>query len=159
MHTQAILIQKTTFTAPAPFNEGHVMSGLEAKALNQLLAENLRNNFAARMKAAAEAEPPKVLTQDNFDDYAETYQLGVRGTRGRIGAQVDPVDVEERRLATAAIKEAIKAKGIKVASVPKETLEAYVERAVAGGKFREQAEAIVEAKSSVTGLEDLDLDL
>jgi len=144
MHTQDIVIQKTTFVAPAPYAAGHVLTGPEAEALNQTLAENLRNNFAARMKRAA--EDGTQLSQEDFDTYAQAYSFGARvSTSARVVR--DPVATEERKLAEAAIREAIKAKGLKVKDVPAETFETYVNRAVSEGRYRAQAESIVEARS------------
>ncbi len=67
MKTALITIQGANFNAPQPYDEGHVLTVNEASALNQVFAENLRNNFAARIKRSAEETPPKVLTQEDFD--------------------------------------------------------------------------------------------
>jgi len=71
----------------------------------------------------------------------------------------DPVATEERKLAEAAIREAIKAKGLKVKDVPAETFETYVNRAVSEGRYHKQAQAIVHARSVKVDMDDLDLDL
>lgn len=142
MSTQEILIQKKTFSAPAPFAEGHVLTANEAEVLNQTLAENLRNNFAARMRAAA--EQGQELTQDDFDAYATSYKFGQRVARA---STKDPVAAEERKLAGGAVRRQILAKGFKLKDIPDETLEAYINQAVATGKFRAEAERMVAAKS------------
>lgn len=148
---QHININSVLFTAPAPFSEGHVLSDVEANVLNRTFAENLRNNFAARMKKAAESgEAP--LTQEDFNLYAAEYSFGVRP--GRTMA-LNAVDVEERRLAEIAVKAAIKRKGIKLKGVDKDAWNGYVARAIESGKFREQAEEIVRQQAS---LADVDID-
>ena len=48
---EQIIIQGVTFNVPTPYAEGHVLATNEASALNQLLHENLRNNFASKVKA------------------------------------------------------------------------------------------------------------
>ena len=157
MHTQDIVIQKTTFIAPAPYAAGHVLTAPEAEALNQTLAENLRNNFAARMKRAA--EDGEQLTQHDFEKYAHAYSFGARVTTTTTRVVRDPIATEERNLAKDAIRQAIRDKGLKVKDVPAETFEAYVNRAVSEGRYRKQAEAIVAARSVKVDLVDLDLDL
>ena len=56
MDTQTITIQGGQFQIPMPFSEGHTLNGPEASAMNQLFAENIRNNFAGKMKKAEEAK-------------------------------------------------------------------------------------------------------
>lgn len=154
MATQEVLIQGRTFIAPAPYVEGHVINAHEAAALNQTLAENLRNNFAARMKRAADEE--RELTQSDFDEYAATYSFGVRQPRGPSPLR-DPVRTEERKLAAAAIKRAILAKGIKLKDVPDETFEAYVNAAIETGRYRADAQKLVALRTSLTS-SDVEID-
>lgn len=153
MNTQSIVIQKQVFEAPAPYSEGHTLNPNEAAALNQLFAENLRNNFSAKMRRAAEDDT--TLTQEEFWAYAETYEFGIRSLRS--GTVRDPVASEERRLAAAAVRKAIMKRGHKVKDVPEETFEAYVNSAVDTGKFRQQAEIIVAEKANAKVELDIDL--
>lgn len=140
MNTQDIVIQGRTFQGPAPFAEGYVCTAADAAALNQTLAENLRNNFAARMKKAA--EEGQQLSQADFDAYAADYSFGARQPR----AVKNPVDAEERKLAKAAVFDKLRLKGIKPKSVAEDTMDGYIAMAVATGKFRAEAERIVAAK-------------
>lgn len=149
MSHQEIVIQQKTFSAPAPYHAGHVLLANEAAVLNQTLAENLRNNFAAQMKKAG--EEGRELTQHDFDAYAAKYAFGVRATRT---VTRDPVGAEERKLAAAAVRKALKKKNINVKDVPDDTFEAYVAAAVATGKFRAEAEAISAARAA----NDVELD-
>jgi hypothetical protein len=146
------------FLVPVPFSEGHILSSAEADVLNQTYRENLRNNFAAAMRRAAEKEQ-KELMQSDFDAYVETYSFEAR-TAGSRSSIVDPVDVEEHSLAMAAIKQAIKAKGVKFSAVAKEKIEELVNGLVLKGSFRHQAEQIVAERKSMLGndlLGDMDL--
>lgn len=147
MNTQEITIQGQTFKAPAPYAEGHTINAAEASVLNQTLAENLRNNFAAKMKRAAEdKENPKILTQEDFDKYAQEYKFGVRpiGTR----TPTDPVRAEAERLAKAAITKALTAKGHKVKDLPDGRMAELVAEALEKHpKFMEQAKTIVDARA------------
>ena len=141
-----------TFTGPAPYAEGHVCTKAEADALNQTLAENLRNNFAARLKKAADAG--EHLDQHDFDAYAEDYSFGSRQPR----AVKDPVATEERKLAKSAVVAKLKLKGVKAKDVPEDTLEGYINMAVATGKFRAEAERLVAAERDAKGIE-LDIEI
>lgn len=147
---QHINIHGILFTAPAPFNEGHVLSEVEAQVLNRTFAENLRNNFAAKMKKTAE-EGGEPLTQGDFDEYANSYTFGNRPGRG---VTLSPVDVEERKLAEMAVRMAIRKRGIKLKGVDKDAYNGYVSRAIETGKYRSQAEEIVRQQQS---LDEVDL--
>jgi hypothetical protein len=146
------------FLAPAPFSEGHVLSSAEAGVMNQTYRENLRNNFAGAMRRAAEKEG-KELTQADFDAYVDSYSFEARVTGVRASV-VDPVELEERSLALAAIKQAIKAKGVKFTAVAKEKVEELVNGLLVKGTFHHQAAQIVAERKSLLG-DDLigDMDL
>ena len=98
-----ILIQGLEFSVPAPYNPGpHELTEGEAKTLNQTLAENLRNNFAGKMKDGA---IPEAELDSKFAEYAASYAFGVRAGGG--GGSRDPVEVEAMNLARDAIKKGI----------------------------------------------------
>lgn len=110
---QKVKIAGVIFSAPAPFQAGHILSHDEAGVLNQTLAENLRNNFSRTVETAKE-EAVKArgegaaLEQHELDKlaltfagYAESYKFGVR----RVASMaVDPVEREARKIARAAIE-------------------------------------------------------
>lgn len=146
MPSQTLTIQKGTFVIPAPYVAGPIdLTEGEAAALNQTYAENIRNNFATQMKNAAEETPAKVLGQAELDTYVESYAFGKRagGVRSR-----DPVGAEERRLIKDALTARIQALGKTVKSFSTEDMNALIAKAVAIGKFRAQAEAVVAARNT-----------
>lgn len=96
-----ITIKKATYSIPTPFAEGHVCTANEANALNQLLAENCRNNFSSRFK-----EDAPVPTQEEFDAYVSQYQFGVRSV-----ATTDPVEKQMRKMVEAKFLAMLKARG------------------------------------------------
>lgn len=98
-----IIIKKVEYTIPAPFEEGHVCTQNEANALNQLLAENCRNNFSTRIKPDAE-----VPSQEEFDKYVAGYQFGVRSV-----SSSDPVEKVMRQMVERKFDEMLKARGSK----------------------------------------------
>jgi hypothetical protein len=112
---EQITIAGEIFNAPIRYEEGHELTAGEAGALNQTFHENLRNNFAKRVKDAKEAGSIDMIAlQTEFDKYAEEYSFGVR-TGG--GVVRDPVMAEAMVIAKGRIRARIKAKGLKQTDV------------------------------------------
>jgi len=163
METQTITIQGINFTSPRPYLEGHVITAGEANALNQVLAENLRNNFAAKIKKIVEGNAEKqkkgeqldaLPTQADFDKYVAEYKFGERAVGGAREV-LDPIEREARNMARTAITEALKKKGTKVKDLAEGKLEELIKGALEKHpKFREQAKAIVEARKAATEVID-----
>lgn len=145
MDTQTITIQGSQFTIPMPFSEGHTLNGSEASAMNQLFAENIRNNFAGKMKKAEEKKEA-LPGQAELDTYCQEYKFGAKGISG---PKLDPVEAEARRLAKSAITEALKAKGYKLKDVPDEQLQAWVLEAVESTpQFRTTAQTLISQRNA-----------
>ena len=110
---EQITIAGKVFNAPIRYEEGHELTAGEASALNQTFHENLRNNFAKRVKDAIEDNSfDETGLQSEFDSYAEQYQFGVRSGGG--GASRDPVMSAAMNIAKAQIRVAVKKKYGKV---------------------------------------------
>src|SRR5262245_45849295 len=77
-----ITIQGQTFKVPIRYSAGHQLTDGEAGALNQTFHENLRNNFASKVRDGIEAGVPVETLQQQLDDYATDYQFGVRSGGG-----------------------------------------------------------------------------
>lgn len=154
MQTQTITIQGTEFTIGAPYSAGHVLTAGEASALNQLRGENIRNNFAGKMKSAKEKGEP-IPGQEELTKYDGEYAFGVRAIGG---PRLDPIESKARQLAKVEIDKALKAKNIDKKNVPAETYDKLVTDFLAKyPAFREKAKAIVEAEKSAIDLGGLDL--
>lgn len=151
-----ITVNGKLFYVPQPYSPGpYELNEGEAHALNQTLAENLRNNFASMMKRAAEEENPRELTQEDMDRYAETYKFGKRGGGG--GRIADPFQQERKKLATGAVNKWLRDSGRKIKDVPEEQYALLVTKAIESGRFDEQARRIVEARQSAAAdLSDFD---
>lgn len=137
-----ISISGITFQSPNRYAEGHILTSGEAGSLNQLLSENLRNNFAGKIKkleeAKVELDAPKL--QEEFDTYAAAYTFSAG--RGRSSTGLDAVTREARKLAKADFVAALTKKGIKIADYPKDDLEEKVATLVASRpKYLETAKA------------------
>jgi len=117
-----LTIQGITFQAPDRYTEGHVMSAGEAMALNQTFHENLRNNFAARIKKVKDESGELTAEQTaqfiaDFAAYAEDYEFAGRRTAA---PRVDPVEREAMSIARNKLFEVMRAKGQDPKSLPKE---------------------------------------
>jgi hypothetical protein len=75
-----ITIQGIVFDLPDRYQEGHSLTPGEAHALNQVLRENIRNNFAGQARAAKEAAVPEDSIQQMFRDYVENYEFSDRSS-------------------------------------------------------------------------------
>lgn len=149
-----ITVAGVSLNAPRPFTSGHVLSENEAGALNQLLAENLRNNFAGVVKKAIEeVEGIENLDidalQTQFDEYADEYEFGQRrGSR----LPVDPVKRAAVEIARSLVRDALKAKGYKLSgkdAFPKDNFDNLVEAAAGSEKVLEMARAQVDGAQSI----------
>jgi hypothetical protein len=130
-----LTVQGILFTMPGTprYSEGHVLTAVEASVLNQTFAENLRNNWAGKLKAKLEAAAPGVgvadlpediisALQSEFTAYAEGYTFGYRTPR----VQLDPVEHLARKLAKDLVVGALRKNGIDLKTVTKEKMEEYV---------------------------------
>jgi hypothetical protein len=115
-----IIIKKVEYTIAQPFAEGHVCTANEANALNQLLSENVRNNFAPKVEKS-EVAP----TQEDLDNYVASYQFGVRSV-----SSSDPVEKVMRQLVERKLIEALKARGKNKSSLSSEEFKNAIDAAV-----------------------------
>lgn len=154
MQTQTITIQGVEFTIGAPYSAGHVLTAGEASALNQLRGENIRNNFAGKMKSAKD-KGETIPGQTELAKYDAEYVFGVRSAAG---PRLDPVERKARQLAAVEVEKLIKSKGLKKAALPEgkfdELVSAFLDKYPA---FREKAKTIVTAEQSALDLGGLDL--
>jgi hypothetical protein len=151
--TDMITIQGHDFPVSPRYEEGHQLTEVEADVLNQTYYENLRNNFAGRIKAARkehnveEGTLPEHIYQSlqgDFLTYAKEYEFGVRRTSTGPGA--DPVRAAALTMARTAIKDALRG-AKKLKDTPTEAIEAAAERLVASNpQFLEKARVAVEER-------------
>lgn len=166
---QTITVSDIKLVAPAPYQEGHTVTAGEAAALNQVYGENLRNNFAKRVKKAKDdwntehpgepiAEHIIADLQAQFTQYASEYEF--HGKRRSTRAPSDPIAKEAFKLAKAAITEKLREKKIDTKGLPDGQLAAWTEELLEKQpSFREEAKRRVEAAKAIAGtaldLEDL----
>ena len=132
MTTKTLNIYGQEFTVTQPFAEGHVLTPGEAKQLNQVRAENVRNNFASKIKEAVEAGDTAKLNEvrEAFAKYDAEYVM----TLSSVGTSrsTDPVEREARSLAREYLKAHLAKSGRSMTKTPEgETDESWKEK-VAG---------------------------
>lgn len=146
---EQITISGHSFNVPVRYEEGHELTAGEASALNQTYHENLRNNFAKKVKDAGEVADLSAL-QAELDKYAADYAFGVRTGGG--GVTRDPVMSEAMRIAKKQIGDLIRAKGGKVTNYEPSAInnaaKALLERPE-GAQIMEVARARVEEQKAL----------
>lgn len=166
--TTPLTIQGMSFDAPQPYKAGaYELSEGEASALNQTLAENLRNNFAVKIQAKKdEYRETNKLPEDAevandqldkeeldglFATYAADYEFGIRRGGGRGRAPADPVEREAYNIALSRLKDKLKSSGIAVSSVPTEQMDEFVKTLLTKyPEIREEAARRVKVASSIS---------
>jgi hypothetical protein len=159
-----ITIQGQVFKVPIRYAAGHALTEGEAGALNQTYHENLRNNFASKVRDGVEANVPIETLQQQLDDYASDYQFGVRSGGG--GFRGDPVMTLAMNIAREMVRQAIKGKGLdleewpagRVSQAAKALIDSQGENgrivATARKQVEAEREAAKEAMASVNELLD-----
>jgi hypothetical protein len=158
-----ITVQGLILQYPQPYEVGHQLIEGEVVAINQTFGENLRNNFAGKVKKACEeagvensSELPaetKAQLQKDFDTFAEGYEFGARG-----GRETDPVKSKALELATNKVKASLKAKGHKLSEVGTDKIRDWAEAAIEKNPdFLKAAQRIVDASRAAAAELEVDL--
>lgn len=157
--TESITISGETFQVSKPYAEGHQLTANEASALNQTRIENLRNNFAAKVKDAKAAGAFDLPTfQAQFTALDSAYVFGVRSAGGGGGPRLDPVEAEAMNIAREKVRAAIVKKGHKLSDVSAATITELAKKAVeANPSIRELAQARVTAAQNLADVDVGDL--
>lgn len=132
--SKQITIQGVVVEIAEPYAAGHPITEAEAKALNQVRAENIRNNRAKAVKelldaangdvAAVQAEVQKLVAE-----YEATYEFTL-ATAGGSTARLDPLTKECRSIARNFITGKIKAAGMSLKDYKEKNGEDAIENKV-----------------------------
>lgn len=152
--TGAFAIQSKSFQIPKPFSEGHACTVSEASVLNQILAENTRNNWASRVKKEVEDGTfDQVKLQAEIDEYLESYEFGVRRGRG----PSDPIEREALNMAKEIVKSALRENNYKLADIAVEDINRLAEDAITKNPdIMKEAKRRVDQRTKL-GVGELDL--
>lgn len=115
MEPKSKIIEGESFTISQPYEEGHVLTVAEARALNQLRSENIGNNLRKLVKEAKEKGDTADLAA-RVADYDSKYTFAMPGAASvRI---IDPVEREARALAKEHIKVQLAKANRKLSDIP-----------------------------------------
>ena len=108
LKTKKILIQGEAFEVSTPYDEGHTLTAIEARVLNQTRLENIRNNMA---KAVKEAKENGTLSDmaGKVAEYDAQYVFTTPGSGS--GRSIDPVEREARKIARDVIRSKLAEQG------------------------------------------------
>jgi len=131
MATKEMTINGVTVEVSQPYEAGHKITEAEAKALNQVRAENIGNNMRKQVKDALEAAGGDAASvqpdmQAKVAEYDESYEFTLASVGGGSSARLDPLTKECRAIAKNFIVGKLKEQGIS----QKEYLEANGENAI-----------------------------
>lgn len=158
-----------TVQVPTPYSAGYVCDEAHASILNQTLRENLSNNLREQLTRGFEVKAPADGVEGEYRPYTEEeaqalvdayvvkYTPGVRSSGGGGGTRaLSPVEVEVRNLATAKLKEALKARGLKQSDVNfTELRDKLITQH--GEALTKQAVQVVKAREKAASGDDADL--
>jgi hypothetical protein len=142
-------IANMTLSIPALFTAGpRELTAGEANALNQLLAENVRNNLRDDAQKHVTEGGTAETFQSKVDEYVAEYNFGV--TRAS-GPRLDPVEAALQELSIGLAKRIAKKNGEKLSEVGLDVLKergaALAKDEVWGPKLREKAMQMAAARS------------
>jgi len=107
MSTKTVTISGQEFTVSTPYSEGQTITAAEAKALNQVRAENIANNFRAKIKEAVEAGAGLDDVTAELTAYDASYVFTLASVGGG-RTPVDPVEREAKKIAEGLVANMIK---------------------------------------------------
>jgi hypothetical protein len=131
MATKEMTINGVTVEVSQPYEAGHQITEAEAKALNQVRAENIGNNTRKSIKdmleaADGDATAIQADVQDLISKYDAEYEFTLASVGGGSTSRLDPLTKECRSIARNFIVGKLKEQGIS----QKDYLEANGENAI-----------------------------
>ena len=167
MTTKEITIAGSMFAVSQPYAEGHTITEAEAKALNQVRAENIRNNMASKVKAATEGtqkegEPDASTIAAAVAEYDATYVFTLASVGGGRKSS-DPTEVEAMRIARGTFADWAASKKLTVKAIKEKIGDEAYDAKIA--EIAERDDVVKEAKrrvkarqaSAESAMGDLDL--
>jgi len=121
----------------------------EARALNQVMKENLRNNFASQLKALEAVGSSDEAIQAAFAQYVEQYKFSDRASER---APADKVSQMVRSMAEEILRAACVKNGINYKDLPDDTRQGALEAILAteGQALRAEAERRLSVATNIS---------
>lgn len=141
------------FELSAPYAEGHAISAIEARVLNQTRAENIGNNTRAKIKEMQDANASEQEIQDFVAQVDASYEFTAAGVSA--SRKLDPVEREAVKIAREALKAHLSQTGRKITVAPEglsddeweEKVQSEIDRISALDEVVKQAKKAVDAKN------------
>jgi hypothetical protein len=144
------------FEAPQPYREGHVCTLGESLVLNAALAENLRNNWARRLKTKIDKAKEEgrdrlnatelAYLRTDFALYASRYQFPTIRTSRQAS---DPIDRAAHKIAEDIVRTKLNERGIRLDDLSEEDAERHIARIMTLPQVREEAQRRVRASANI----------
>jgi hypothetical protein len=154
--TAHITILGLTFEAPQPYSTGHQCTEAEAGVLNSALAENLRNNFSRKVRAACEetktekalelSVPHVAELQHQFAKYAAEYTFA---SARPSAARLSPVDRAAHRIAADLVREKLRERGLSAVDLAEGKFDELVAQVAAREAVQAEAARRVAATQAI----------
>lgn len=152
METKTKTIEGKNFEISQPYVEGHVVTAIEARVLNQTRSENIGNNVRKALKEAIEAGKSDSELIDLVAAVDAEYAFTAAGTRA--AAKLDPIEREARKIAREQVRNHLAQDGRKLTVAPDgvtqeewdEKIEAEIDRVAAMEVIIEAAKKEVQAR-------------
>ena len=153
--TRTINLLKRELEVPQPYVEGHTITAVEAKVLNQSFSENIANNCRAMFKKIDNGDEdamPEGAAIDAFNEYAASYAFTEAAVSSR--QTLTPVEKESRKIAAAIVMQKAREQGKRKKDIEKEKFDAAVTQVAEHPDVKAQAEKNV---AEMQKLSDIDL--
>ena len=165
---KSVIIAGQSFDLATPYSAGHTLTEAEAKTLNQVRHENVRNNMAKVVKEAIESGDQAKLAElpAKVAAYDADYAFSIGGS-GATATRLDPVEREARAIAKEYVKAHLAKTNRTFKSVPegmtedewKAKLEDNIANVAASEAVLKEARSVVNAKNKRMEKLAADLDL
>ena len=150
-NTQTVTIQSESFTISAPYAEGHTLTVVEAKVLNQTRCENVCNNQRKLIKEAKEEGTFDLkAARKSVADYDAAYSFATGGPAVR--RTLDPIQKEARAIARNLISAKLKDAGKKMKDQDKAKLATAVDQWAEHPKVIAAATKVVKEREELANL-------
>lgn len=159
MSQKTVKIAGALFTLTAPYAEGHSLTAAEAKALNQVRAENIGNNVRKKIEEMKGEGDWTDATLQTAAEHVASIDASYVFNLTNIGGgkkSADPVEAEATKIAKERVATALKNAGKTLKDVDKDKLAAKVAEVAAREDVMKLARKRVEERSKAAG--DINLD-
>lgn len=152
METKTKTINGLQFEISQPYQEGHTISAVEARVLNQTRSENIGNNVRTKIKEMQDAGEDPANMQAHVAEVDQDYEFTAAAARS--AQKLDPYEREALKIARELLKNHLAQTGRKLTVAPegfteeewKEKIDAEAERLAGSDEIVKAAKSAVDAR-------------